>query len=334
MKPGVFITFDVECSMGGAWSDPKLKPVPPRRAVMGEYGDKAYGLPLITDILKAHNLKATFFVEAFMEEQGFPGQGEIVCKYLLDRGHDVQLHIHPNYQHYGLKRRGLPYHHTDSMSDLSADERLTLLEEGRERIRRWTSHAPVAFRAGNMAASEEVLKQVSAAGMKIDSSYTFPYLNGQCGFRTDELYNGSRWYGDVLELGLSGFLLPKLPGLETAKPLDLMGISFEECRRAIEKICGAGADAVMILHSFSLFKVRNVQYDDGRINHIVTRRFRRLCEWLVDHEAETPAHTFSQLATAVARGEYAARSVPPCRLSGARAIVRKAVQAVNNIYWV
>jgi len=93
-------------------------------------------------------------------------------------------------------------------------------------------------------------------------------------------------------------------------------------------------DAVMILHSFSLFKVRNVQYDGGRINRIVTRRFRRLCEWLDRNRSEFPAYTFSQLAAAVRENRYTARSVPPCRLSGLRGVVRKAVQAVNSIYWV
>ncbi len=334
MKPGVYITFDVECSMGGAWNNPELRPVPPRRAVMGQYGDKAYGLPLITGILKASDLAATFFVETFMEEQGYPGEAESICQYLLERGHDVQLHIHPNHKHYGLKQSGRPFRFTDSLVELSAEERLALLREGAARIERWMGRAPAAFRAGNMAASEDVLRQLPAAGIRIDSSYTFPYLGGQCGFKDRDPYNGSRWYGDVLELGLSGFRLPKLPGLAAAKPLDLVGISFEECRRAVESICGAGADAVLILHSFSLFKVRNVQYDGGRLNYIVARRFRRLCEWLDRRRADYPAYTFSDLAAAVAEKRYEAKSVPPCRLSGLRAVVRKAVQAVNNIYWV
>jgi len=185
-----------------------------------------------------------------------------------------------------------------------------------------------------MAASEPVLEQVSQAGIKIDSSYTFPYLRGPCAFKSDELYNGSRWYDDVLELALSGFTLPKLPGMRRAKPLNLTGISFEECRDAIRRICTAGADAAVILHSFSLFKVRNVQYDGGRLDRVVARRFRCLCEWLAWHKREFPARTFTELSKAVAEDRYEAKAVPPCRLSGARALVRKVVQGVNSIYWV
>jgi hypothetical protein len=184
-----------------------------------------------------------------------------------------------------------------------------------------------------MAASEETLELLAAAGIRIDSSYTFPFAGGQCRFSPADPYNGSRWYGDVLELALSGFTLPPLPGEARAKPLDIVGVSFEECREAIRRICGAGADAVLIFHSFSLFKVRNVQYDGGRLNRIVARRLRRLCEWLAAHATEFPTYTFSQLGRAIADKSYEARAVPPPRLSGARALVRKAVQVYNNLYW-
>jgi hypothetical protein len=329
----VYLTIDVECSMGGAWGNPALRPVPPARAMMGEYGPRRLGVPLICDILNRSGLAATFFIETFAEEQGNPNQTEPVCQHLLDHGQDVQLHIHPNHRHYGLHRRGLPYPFTDSMTDLPPAQRLDLLAEGVARLKRWTGKAPVAFRAGNMSASEAVLEQVAQAGLLIDSSYAFVFVPGQCHFRPEHPYNGSRWYNGVLELALSGFQLPPLPGEARAKPLDIVGVSFEECRDAIRRICGAGADAVLIFHSFSLFKVRNVQYDGGRLNWIVARRLRRLCEWLAAHAKEFPTYTFSQLGRAIADKSYEARAVPPPQLSGTRALVRKAIQVYNNLYW-
>jgi hypothetical protein len=335
VKRGVFITCDVECSMGGAWGREDLKPVPASRAIMGEYGNRKLGLPLICDILGQHGLAATFFVEPFHEEQGYPGQMEPVCQYLLDRGQDVQLHIHPNHKHYGLKQAGKHFPFTDQLAELEPQAQQALLAEGCDRVERWTGRRPVAFRAGNMAADERSLEQMAAVGIRIDSSYTFPYLGGQCRFREEQRYNGSKWYGDVLELALSGFCQPRLPALHAAKPLDLVGISFEECRGAIEQIHAAGADAVIILHSFSLFKVRNVQYDGGRLNWIVARRFRRLCRWLADKADEYPTYTFAQLAEAIDAGRYEAKAVPPCKLNHPlRALTRKAVQAVNRLYWV
>jgi len=335
MKRGVYITFDVECSMGGAWRREDLRPVPASRAIMGEYGGRKLGLPLICDTLAEHGLSATFFVEAFLEEQGHPGQMEDVCRYLLDRGQDVQLHIHPNHYHYGLKQQGKPHPYTDGLADLEPQAQRDLLAEGCERLERWTGRRPVAFRAGNMAADEQSLEQMAGVGIRIDSSYTFCYLGGQCKFRDEQRYNGSKWYGEVLELALSGFLQPRLPGLHPAKPLDLVGISFEECRDAVREIHAADADAVVILHSFSLFKVRDVQYNGGRLNRIVARRFRRFCQWLSENADEYPAQTFAQLAEAAEAGDYQANAVPPCKLSRpVRALARKAVQAINRLYRV
>jgi hypothetical protein len=333
MKPGVYITVDVECSMGGAWADPALSPVPPSRAMMGEYGSRRLGIPLIVEIIKRYGLTGTFFVESFAEQQGHPGQTEPVCEYLLNEDQDIQLHIHPNHWHYGLYRQGLPHPRQDAIAALRPETQQKLIAEGAARLTRWTGRAPVAFRAGNMAASEVTLALLPAAGIRIDSSYTFPFAGGQCRFSPGDPYNGSRWYGDVLELALSGFRLPRLPGEHPAKPLDVVGVSFEECREAIRRICGVGADAVLIFHSFSLFKVRNMQYDSGRINRIVTRRLRRLCEWLAANAKEFPTYTFSQLADAIADKSYEAKAVPPPQLSGARALLRKAVQIYNRSYW-
>ena len=335
MKPGVYITFDVECSMGGAWRREDLEPIDASRGIMGEYGGRRLGLPLICEILQDAGLAATFFVEPFLDEQGHPGQMEPVCHFLRERGQDVQLHVHPNHWSYGLHKQGKPFHYTDNLSDLAPDAQRHLLAEGCERLERWTGRRPVAFRAGNMAADETSLAQMAQVGLRIDSSYTFPYLGGQCTFADTQRYNGSKWYGDVLELGLSGFYQPRVPGLHRAKPVDLVGISFTEGRDAIRRICGAGADTVMILHSFSLFKVRDVQYNGGRLNRIVARRFRQMCRWLAENVEAFPTYTFAQLADALDAGDYEARAVPPCSLKRPlRAVVRKAVQAVNRFYRV
>jgi valyl-tRNA synthetase len=96
---------------------------------MGQFGRQRLGLPLIVDILESAGLAGTFFVDPFTEEQGFEGQTEPICAYLLDRGQDVQLHIHPNHWHFGLKRRGLPHKQCDDLADLSAEEQFALLRE-------------------------------------------------------------------------------------------------------------------------------------------------------------------------------------------------------------
>ena len=183
-----------------------------------------------------------------------------------------------------------------------------------------------------------------AAGLRIDSSYCFAFAGGQCRFTAEEPFNGSRRYGDVLEVALSGFRLPRCPWDAPAKPVDIMGVGFPECREAIGKITSAGADAVMILHSFSLMKVRDKQYTSARRNRIVERRFRHLCRWLAGWhgccapvapcDAPVPVCTFDQLGKALAAGQYQAREAAPCAGSSPlRALVRKGVQLYNRCYW-
>ena len=334
IKPGVLITFDVECSMGGAWNDPSLKPIPPRLGMMGEYGECSYGLPLICDILNQNNLKATFFVEPFNDDLGYPGETEPIVRFLVDNGQDVQLHIHPNHVHYGLYREGKPYQRTDQMADLSPDRQQEIIAAGADLLESWSGTRPIAFRAGNMGASEQTLDVLPKTGIWIDSSYTFPYVGGQCSFAEKMRYNGSKWYGDVLEVALSAYCQPKVPGLHPAKPVDLMGSSFAECRDAVMMICDAGADTVAILHSFSLFKVRNKQYHGGKLNRVVTRRFEKFCQWLDENREIYPPRTFSNLGRLVRERDYQPKAVDPCMIrKPLRALTRKFIQGLNNFYW-
>ncbi len=333
MKPGLFLTFDVECSMGGAFEDPSALPVPPARAVWGEYGGRSLGLGRILEVLGRHSLKGTFFVEPFMEEQGYPGEGKRITDALAEAGQDVELHIHPCHSFYAKHLRGEPYPPTDTMADLGPRMQTALFAEGADRLASWTGRRPVAFRAGNMGASEATLEALAAADLALDSSYTFPYAGGQCRFPPGDPYNGSRRYGEVVELALSGFTQPRFPGLHPAKPLDLAGVSFAEMREATLRIIEAGADAVMILHPFSLLKVRNLAYDGGRPDRVVVRRFERFCRWLDEVRDTVGARTFADVATALADGRDEPREAPPPRLGLGRALMRKAVQAWNRPHW-
>jgi hypothetical protein len=136
-----------------------------------------------------------------------------------------------------------------------------------------------------------------------------------------------------LEVALSGFQQTKLPGLYPSKPVDLMGSSFEECRDAVRMIFNAGADAVLILHSFSLFKVKDVQYNGGRLNRVVMRRFERFCRWLAANRATYPAQTFAELGRLVKEDGYEPQAVEPCMIRRPlRALARKAVQGLNRFY--
>jgi len=99
----VFITVDTEHSIGGAFMRKDARPVGNDRRVWGRIGTKVYGIPLIMDIADSFGLKLTFFVEVLNKYFFGENESREVCEYILKRGHDVQLHLHPNYLNFTLK---------------------------------------------------------------------------------------------------------------------------------------------------------------------------------------------------------------------------------------
>ena len=94
-KLRVYFTVDTETSMGGAWDNAGTGPLPVATTVFGQNGSGKYGIELIMDLLEEQGFRATFFVEVFCSYLlGFDEVGR-VFKCIGDRGHDVQLHLHP-----------------------------------------------------------------------------------------------------------------------------------------------------------------------------------------------------------------------------------------------
>jgi hypothetical protein len=101
-----------------------------------------------------------------------------VVEALLTAGQDVQLHLHPVYWYY---RRFLDGgagdrdHYRaaacDQLCAHSPERQLAMLEEASELFQLCTGRAPVAFRAGNFAASRATLRALGKLGFLIDSSY-------------------------------------------------------------------------------------------------------------------------------------------------------------------
>src|SRR5260370_36165628 len=99
----VSFTVDTECSVGGGWENPRQKPVQPERAILGKIGSEYYGIPRIMDILEKYDLRGTFFVEVFAGLNGMQEELARACAQIVQRGHDVELHLHP-IQYYYRKR--------------------------------------------------------------------------------------------------------------------------------------------------------------------------------------------------------------------------------------
>src|SRR5262249_9947453 len=107
MRTNVYLTVDTEHSMGGAWDNAALRPVPAERHIYCHIGGKDNGIGWICDELERHKFRATFFAEVFCSLVFGVDATRSWCQYLLQHGQDVQLHTHLNYYYYA-KKQGSP----------------------------------------------------------------------------------------------------------------------------------------------------------------------------------------------------------------------------------
>lgn len=294
-KVNVFLTVDTEHSIGGAFADPKLKPVGNARRIFGRIQGKDYGIPLIMDIADYHGLPVIFFVEVFNRHFFGPDETREVIAYIFRRKQDVQLHLHPNYLNFTLARpQDLTF--SDLCGAYPLARQIEMLGEAREMLVSSGAPPPTAFRAGCFGANTDTLKALAATGFLIDSSYNQAYLGGPC-LLPDWQLNDLAGREGIFELPVTNFV--ESTGLRARRPmpLDINGVSFEEIRYVLQK-CAAGRgprNVAIILHSFSFVRAYDEQYRRVRPRLHVIRRFKKLCRFLAENAADFKVRTFGRL---------------------------------------
>lgn len=290
----IFITVDTEHSIGGAFSDPTLKPVGNDRRIYGRIGGREYGIGLIMDIADRYGLKVTFFVEVF--NKYFFGEEETrqVVETILRRGHDVQLHLHPNYLNFTLKRpQDLRF--SDLTGDYSLERQDEMLREARQTLESYGAPRVRTFRAGCFGANADTLKALAANGFLIDSSYNGAFLGGPC-LMPDWGINDLMMRDGIYEFPVTNF--QEMTGLRAARrmPLDINGVSFEEMRQVLRACRESGPrHLTVILHSFSFVRAYDVQYRKVRPRRHVIRRFEKLCRFLSQNTVDFSVRAFGDL---------------------------------------
>jgi hypothetical protein len=295
-RTNVFITVDTEHSIGGAFANPALKPVGNDRRIYGRIAGREYGIPLIMDIADRYGLKITFFVEVF--NKYFFGEDETrqVVETILRRGHDVQLHLHPNYLNFTLDRpQDLQF--SDLIGDYPLERQIEMLQEARQTLESYGAPHVTAFRAGCYGANADTLKALADSGFLIDSSYNVAFIGGPC-LMPEWGINDVQFRDGVFEFPVTNFV--ECSGLRSrrAKPLDVNGVSFEEMRHVLRSSAkGDGPCAItVILHSFSFVRPGDVQYRTARPRPHVIRRFEKLCRFLAEQEKDFSVRTFGSFS--------------------------------------
>ncbi|HEY2253797.1 MAG TPA: hypothetical protein VGH74_22135 [Planctomycetaceae bacterium] len=252
----------------------------------------SFGVPYQMDILDEHGLKGMFFVEAlFASCVGLEPLREMVGV-IRDRGHDVQLHIHPEWLP-ATAPRLLPGRSGLNMHCFSEDEQVALIRQGRDNLRAAGVSKVSAFRAGNMGADPATLRALARTGIACDSSYFAPYLQSHCRLASlGDICQPVSSQG-ILELPVTSF--QDFPG--HFRPLQLCACSSSEMEYCLWEAVRLGWQSVVVLwHSFELIKRPDSKRRAATPAHVVIQRFERLCRFLSRHSDEFQSTTLAQPA--------------------------------------
>ena len=277
----VFLTIDTEHSIGGAFNNPDYRPIGNKKRIFGKIGKRYYGIPLLIDIANEFGLPLTFFVETFNKHYFGLDQIKETCDYVLKRGHDIQLHLHPNYLNFKLSNY-IPPKYSDLIGEYSTEDQIKIISEAKDDLKNIAGYPPIAFRAGCFGANDETLEVLSKLGFIIDSSYNQSFLPKPC-LMSNRNLNTVAYLNGVYEFPVTNFYETSRLRPPRYMPLDLNGVSFEEIRFLLEHFGRTLKAVTIILHSFSFIKAFGVQYKKIRPRFEIIRRFRRLCKFLAEN---------------------------------------------------
>jgi hypothetical protein len=260
-----------------------------RRDVYGMTADGEFGIRYQSKVLRDAGLKAVFFVEALFASVPEIGSGplEQIVGEILDAGHEVQLHLHPEWVQF-IPILNLPP--LNRINHYKYDQQKTLLELGMNNLAK-AGVSVTAFRAGDYAANSETLRALSDLGLKYDTSYNLPYLGTNCTLKAlDNSLRPTKING-VWEFPITHF--QDYPG--HCRHLQLSACSANEIRHVIDKAAEKEwGYLVLVSHSFEMLNNRRSR-EPVSVSLEVVRRFEQLAGLLRARTAQVQTVGFNDL---------------------------------------
>jgi hypothetical protein len=326
-------TIDTEISLGGALGDRSLLPVGADRRIWGQTERGRYGIELFMDVFEEHGMRGIFFFEPFGSRIVDPRPLEDAARMITERGHDVELHVHPEFRIDLEAARRAGKTPSGFLREYPLDEQRIMLREAADLIEDWTGRRPIAFRAGSFGFDRRGTDALAQEGLQFDSSYNVWAIDvGICGFeRTPELNDVALLSNGILELPVTNLRARGIRG--GLRNFDLASLAVTEMIAVIEQMWASGTRVCTSLtHSFRLLYTNNVQYQGARLDTVNLHRLRALCRWLAENGDRIRVSTYRDLPAERWKKELGAPPPtpdypsPPAWASAARL----AVQAIKD----
>lgn len=294
----VLITIDTEISMGGALAHPELQPVGVAPRIWGEVASgRRYGIELFMDLFEEHDMRGVFFFEPVAQHLVPIEELKHAARVITERGHDIELHIHPEFK-MNLEdvRRGVSEAPDARMYAHSREAQRAYFKSALDDLEAWTGRRPCAYRAGSHATDSVGMDVCVDTGVPIDSSYNLWAIQaGICKLPPSPALN------DVTVLP-NGVVEVPVTNLKARgprgglKPFELSSLSTTEMIATLDQLYEAGARTCCTMtHSFRLIRTTNEQYRNAVLDRFNLHRLKALLRYLDNHRDRFTVCTYRDL---------------------------------------
>ncbi|WP_439115326.1 polysaccharide deacetylase family protein [Hydrogenophaga sp.] len=316
----VYLTVDTELASGlyrllGPGGEKEIFD----RSIRGRTNKGDVGLGYQMDVLERYGLKGVFFVDPMPSlVLGVPVIREMV-KPVVERGHDVQLHLHTEWLQYAdcspvEGRLG------SNIKDFTLEDQSTLIKYASGALVEAGAPAPVAFRAGNYGANDDTLRALGLNGIQYDTSFCPGIDQSACQIELPREVNQPVEHCGLIEVPIGA-----ISGANgRRRHAQLTALSAWEIMAALDHAHQMGAEGfTLVSHSFEL-----MSRDRTKANHIVRHRFEKVC-------AALGARQYLNTATYHLNPPVVS-NVPSFELLGhsyVRTVARNIEQAASNYFY-
>ena len=277
MSTSVFLTIDTEFawrhhSAGHDVADIHRRSIEPA----------GVGVTYKLERLKAHDLKACFFVDPMPALTFGLDIFKRTIDAILTAGQEVQLHLHPGWTEASAANRKV--HARSDLSEYDRAEQEALIVQANDLLVAAGAPQPVAFRAGSYAANDDTLAALAALGFTYDSSHNgaqHPVPSG-IGLDRRQIAPVRR---QLIEVPVT--VIEDEPG--KLRTVQICALSTGEMYDALEHaaVCQHAAMTI-VSHGFEL-----ANRSGTRANAVHVRRFEALCGVLAEMRDVLPTRHFA-----------------------------------------
>jgi len=255
VKGYVMITVDTEAQPSRQSEDHV------NRLIYGRFGQEELGIGHMMDVADEYSKKVTFFVD-IVAERIYPGEIRSVCNDIHARGHDVQLHAHPEFVDEDFWRE-LGISKQAAMNRWDLEQSRGVLGWMMEECGKWEVPTPVAIRGGGYRYNTNTLLASGELGVILDLNYN--HLHRKIPLEEPaqpQPFNYGplpvfRWDNGMIEVPVSSMVMGEDPGHHISRRRfdegflrDFAGDINERITKYFEESKGTGV-LVLLMHSWS-----------------------------------------------------------------------------------